>query len=101
MSWDGKMTGFLPLVHVRVDFLLDEALDGAFQFLVFLGELHGISGSGAGHAEVERPQGHPLGTAEEREGESEHGAGVAGVDDAVVEQAGRGVKTSIWLSKSR
>ncbi len=32
--------GFLPFVHVRVQFLLDEALDGAAQFLVFLGQLH-------------------------------------------------------------
>jgi len=34
----GKYARFFPLVDVRVQLLLDEALDGAAQFLVFVSE---------------------------------------------------------------
>ncbi len=40
---DREAAVLFPLVDVGVDFPLDEAANGAAEFLVFLGEDHGLS----------------------------------------------------------
>ena len=93
-----ELLGRLPLVDVRIDLLVDEALERALDLFVLVRELHawspvaGVRRSRPGDAELHRVKGAPRRLVADREREGDDAARVARVDEAVVEEQARGVE---------
>ena len=72
----------LPFVDMRIDFTVDEFLQRALQFKVFLGIDHSMPSD----RKLDGTQRSALGFTADRQDVSQHLARIARVDDAVVEQ---------------
>ena len=90
-----------PFVHMRVDFFVDQALQRLLDFQVFVGVVHGLLSMMLNCLKMVHIRATPncmgrscLASRFRAHGQAlrQHGAGVARVDHAIVQQQARGVK---------